>query len=120
MAIINLHNYLEKTELRIINWIAKNHFKVVSFLVPSGLLLFLSKLPYFNLFIRGSLVYILIAILALFIFKVSVKYIVTLATFTLIGSCLFLLLKLQIPAIRLFDFTFGMFVVAFIKFIALV
>ncbi len=117
MTKIKIYDYLEQKEAFILKWISKNHFKLLCFLIPSGTLLLLSKLPYLNLIIRGSFVYILIVVYALFIFKVILKYLIATAFFTLLASAAFLLLKLYIPAIGLFDFTFGMMLVAFIKFI---
>lgn len=118
MIKIRIYNYLEQKEADFLKLISKNHFKILCFLIPSGTLLILSKLPYFNLIIRGSFAYILIVIYSLFIFKVTLKHIITTAFFTLLTSVAFLLLKLYIPAISLFDFTFGMMLVAFIKFIS--
>lgn len=109
---------MEQHERKFFVWIAKNHFRIMCFLVPSVVILFISKLPYFNLVIRGSLVYILIAILALYIFEIETKYVVAVSVFTLLLSAMFLLLNLQIPAIGFFDFTFGALLASFIKFVA--
>lgn len=118
MIKIRIYNYLEQKEADFLKLISKNHFKILCFLIPSGTLLFLSRLPYFNLIIRGYFVYILIVIYALFIFKVTLKYIIATAFFTLLASVAFLLLKLYIPAIGLFDFTFGLVLIVFVKFIS--
>jgi len=113
-----IYNYLKQKEDCSLKWVSKNHFKIVCFLIPSAGLLLLSQLPYFNLIIRSSLMYVIIISYGLFVFRITIKYTIVMALFILVVSALFLLLKLYIPATNLFDLTFAMILVVFIKFIS--
>lgn len=113
----NLYNFLVQKELELLKWIAKNHFKVILFLSVSGILLFFSKLPYFNLIMRGSLKFILIVISVLFIFRVSIKNILFLSIFILVVSIFLLLINFSLGAIYIFDILFGIIFVMLVKLI---
>lgn len=96
-------------------WLKINIKKIVRFIVLSIVAVFLTRLPYLNLFISKWIVFYFLTVLILLIFKVSIKKVVLLCIVLVLFALVFQWTGEYKIAEAVGNYLFGLFFVVLIK-----